>query len=73
MRVRLDHAGHQKRPGAVDDLRARNRRRDLTKAGFDNAGDVLALHQHVAGERRIAATVKDAHIAVEHVSHGFAF
>jgi hypothetical protein len=38
-------------------------------AGLDDARDLVALHQHVAGERRLAAAVEDAHVGEQHIGH----
>jgi hypothetical protein len=70
VRVRLDHARHQERARAVDHLRAEHRVRRLAVAGPRDAADPVALHEHVAGERRLAAAVEDAHVGEEDVGHG---
>ncbi len=67
--MRLDHAGHQEGAGAVDHLGADDRRRAHAVAALDDARDAVALHQHVAGERRLAAAVEDAHVGEEDVGH----
>src|SRR2546422_1396567 len=55
VRVRLDEAGHQRRPAGVDEGRAAGRRR---RAGRD-LGDPVGFDAHGAGEGRLAGAVED--------------
>jgi hypothetical protein len=66
MRVRLDHARHQRGAGTIDDRKAGDRHRARSAR---HALDAVALHQHFAGIGIIPAAVEDAHIGEQHIGH----
>jgi len=69
MRVRLYHSRHQKGPCPVDDPCAQYGRRRLAEAGLDDAADLVALHQNIAGEGRLAPSIKNSHVGEQGIGH----
>src|SRR5437867_9652222 len=68
VRVRLDEAGHQRRPAGVDEGRAAGRRR---RAGRD-LGDPVGVDAHGAGEGRLAGAVEDPSVGDQVRAHSAA-
>ena len=65
VRVRLDQAGHQRGPAAVDDALAGARRRRL----LHDVGDPVAVHAYRARERLEAGAVQDAYVRDQEAGH----
>ena len=66
MRVRLGHAGHQGGAGSVDH---RDAGRGDGPHALGDAGDAVALDQHLAGIGLRTAAVDDADVGEQHVRH----
>jgi hypothetical protein len=69
MRVGLDHARHQEGAGAVDHRAPTIGAARMPLPGLDDTADPVALDQHLAHERRLAAAVEDADVGVVDVGH----
>ena len=68
MRVRLDHAGHERRARAIDELGAGALERRLPRLA--HGADAVPFDQHLAGVRRGTRAVEDFHVGEKDPSHG---